>query len=40
MNDKRSQFNVMNNIMNDIVNDKGHNVVHNPIPTAWAKLRK
>ena len=34
MNDKMSQF----SIMNTIVNDKGHNVVHNPIPTAWAKL--
>ena len=35
MNYKRSQFTVIN----DIVNDKSHNVVHNPIPTAWAKLR-
>ena len=28
MNDKRSQFKVMNFIMNNIVNDKGYNVVH------------
>ena len=26
-------------VINGIVNDKSHSVVHNPIPTAWAKLR-
>ena len=31
INDKRSQFSIMNDISNNIV-------VHNPIPTTWAKL--
>ena len=31
MNDKRSQFSIMNDIMNDIAS-------HNSIPNTWAKL--
>ena len=45
MNDNRLQFSIMNNIVNDIVYNKGLHlalwmtfVIHNPIPTTWAKL--